>query len=66
MFRTPSLTLTTCLLVLTLLAASFVLNPVMAQDATPAPAAGGAAPAAGGDAGAGTATGGVPQVTSAT
>ena len=64
MFRTPSLTLTTCLLALTLLAASFVLNPVMAQDNTTAPTANGAAPAApGGDAGAGTATGGVPQVT---
>jgi biopolymer transport protein ExbB len=63
MFRTPSFTLSTCLLVLTLLAASLILNPVMAQEAAPAPAAGAAPAAPGTDAGAGTATGGVPQVT---
>ena len=55
MFRTPSFTLTTCLLVLTLLGASLLLTPLAAQSATPpattAPAdassAGGAAPASG-------------------
>jgi len=63
MFRTPSLTLTTCLLVLTLLAASPLLTPLTAQDSAPAPAAGGgAAPAATPDAGA-PASGGTPQVT---
>jgi biopolymer transport protein ExbB len=61
MFRTPSLTLTTCLLGLTLLAASLLLTPLTAQDATPAPAAA-PAPAATPDA-APPAAGGTPQVT---
>ncbi|HEX4139981.1 MAG TPA: MotA/TolQ/ExbB proton channel family protein [Candidatus Methylacidiphilales bacterium] len=66
MFRTPSLTLKTGLLVLALLAASLVLTPVMAQD-TGTPPAGAGAPAGDTSApaapGAGTNAGGTPQVT---
>jgi biopolymer transport protein ExbB len=60
MFRTPSFTLATCLLVLTLLGASLLLTPLAAQTATP-PAS--TAPADAAAAGNGTSNGGTPQVT---
>jgi biopolymer transport protein ExbB len=60
MFRTPSFTLTTCLLVLTLLGASLLYTPLAAQTATP-PAT--TAPADASNPGAGTNAGGTPQVT---
>ena len=60
MFRTPSFTLTTCLLVLTLLGASLLSPPLAAQTATP-PAT--TAPTDASNAGNGTSNGGTPQVT---